>query len=44
MPIDVDARVLAAGEICITSSTRNYKGRMGSDQAQIYMGSSADGP
>jgi 3-isopropylmalate/(R)-2-methylmalate dehydratase large subunit len=33
--------VLAAGETCITSSTRNYKGRMGSDQAKIYMGSSA---
>jgi 3-isopropylmalate/(R)-2-methylmalate dehydratase large subunit len=33
--------VLAANETCITSSTRNYKGRMGSDQAKIYMASSA---
>jgi 3-isopropylmalate/(R)-2-methylmalate dehydratase large subunit len=33
--------VLAPGEVCITSSTRNFKGRMGSPDAQIYMGSSA---
>lgn len=33
--------VLAAGETCITSSTRNYKGRMGSADARIYMASSA---
>ncbi|MCU1412407.1 MAG: 3-isopropylmalate dehydratase large subunit [Rhodoglobus sp.] len=33
--------VLAAGEVCITSSTRNFKGRMGSPDAEIYMGSSA---
>lgn len=33
--------VLAPGEVCITSSTRNYKGRMGSAEALIYMGSSA---
>ncbi|MFF4600713.1 aconitase/3-isopropylmalate dehydratase large subunit family protein [Amycolatopsis sp. NPDC001319] len=33
--------VLAPGEVCITSSTRNYKGRMGSAEAAIYMGSSA---
>ncbi|HVQ92420.1 MAG TPA: aconitase/3-isopropylmalate dehydratase large subunit family protein [Mycobacteriales bacterium] len=33
--------VLAPGEVCITSSTRNYKGRMGSADARIYMGSSA---
>lgn len=33
--------LLAGGETCITSSTRNFKGRMGSKDAQIYMGSSA---
>jgi 3-isopropylmalate/(R)-2-methylmalate dehydratase large subunit len=33
--------VLGAGEVCITSSTRNFKGRMGSPQAEIYMASSA---
>jgi 3-isopropylmalate/(R)-2-methylmalate dehydratase large subunit len=32
---------LAAGDVCITSSTRNFKGRMGSMEASIYMGSSA---
>ncbi len=33
--------VLGAGEVCITSSTRNFKGRMGSPSARIYMASSA---
>jgi 3-isopropylmalate/(R)-2-methylmalate dehydratase large subunit len=33
--------VLGPGETCITSSTRNYRGRMGSADARIYMGSSA---
>jgi 3-isopropylmalate/(R)-2-methylmalate dehydratase large subunit len=33
--------VIGPGETCITSSTRNFKGRMGSPQASIYMGSSA---
>lgn len=33
--------LLAGEEVCITSSTRNFKGRMGSNRAQIYMGSSA---
>ncbi len=33
--------VLAPGEVCITASTRNFKGRMGSADAQIYMGSPA---
>jgi 3-isopropylmalate/(R)-2-methylmalate dehydratase large subunit len=32
---------LAAGDVCISSSTRNFKGRMGSARAQIYLGSSA---
>jgi 3-isopropylmalate/(R)-2-methylmalate dehydratase large subunit len=33
--------VLGPGEVCITSSTRNFKGRMGSSDAQIYMASTA---
>jgi 3-isopropylmalate/(R)-2-methylmalate dehydratase large subunit len=32
---------LADGETCITASTRNFKGRMGSAAARIYMGSPA---
>lgn len=33
--------VLGPGEICITASTRNFKGRMGDPTAEIYMGSPA---
>ena len=33
--------VLAAGEICLTASTRNFQGRMGSSEAAIYLGSPA---
>lgn len=29
---------LSAGEVCITSTTRNYKGRKGSLDAEIYLG------
>jgi 3-isopropylmalate/(R)-2-methylmalate dehydratase large subunit len=31
--------LLGAGEVCITASTRNFKGRMGSPEAEIYMAS-----
>jgi 3-isopropylmalate/(R)-2-methylmalate dehydratase large subunit len=37
----LDLGVLAAGERALTSSTRNFKGRMGSPHAEIYIGSSA---
>ncbi len=33
--------LLADGEVCITASTRNFKGRMGSPHAEVYMGSPA---
>ena len=33
--------IVGPNEVCITSSTRNFKGRMGSPSAKIYMGSSA---
>lgn len=33
--------VMAPGEICITASPRNFKGRMGSMDAQVYLGSPA---
>ena len=33
--------VLGPGEICITASTRNFKGRMGDPSARIYMASPA---
>ena len=33
--------LLADGETCITASTRNFKGRMGSPEAQVFMGSPA---
>jgi 3-isopropylmalate/(R)-2-methylmalate dehydratase large subunit len=32
---------LAPGETCITATTRNYQGRMGSAEASIYLGSPA---
>lgn len=33
--------VLADGEVCITSTTRNYRGRKGSRMAELYLGGPA---
>jgi 3-isopropylmalate/(R)-2-methylmalate dehydratase large subunit len=33
--------LLGPGEVCVTSSTRNFKGRMGSPEASVYIASSA---
>jgi 3-isopropylmalate/(R)-2-methylmalate dehydratase large subunit len=33
--------LLAPGEVCITSSTRNFEGRMGHETALIYLAGSA---
>jgi 3-isopropylmalate/(R)-2-methylmalate dehydratase large subunit len=33
------AGMLAAGETCIASTARNFKGRMGSAEAQVWLGS-----
>jgi 3-isopropylmalate/(R)-2-methylmalate dehydratase large subunit len=37
----LDFGVLGPGEVCLTASTRNFKGRMGSPEAKIYIGSPA---
>ena len=33
------AGTLAPGEVCISSTARNYKGRMGDYTSEVYLGS-----
>ena len=33
------AGVLAENEVCISSTNRNFQGRMGANSAQVYLGS-----
>ena len=39
--VGLHSGILAAGENCITSTNRNFKGRMGSYQSNLYLGSPA---
>ena len=39
--LGVHAGILAPGEVCITSTNRNFPGRMGSKEAKLYLASPA---
>jgi 3-isopropylmalate/(R)-2-methylmalate dehydratase large subunit len=33
--------LIGPGEVCISSTNRNFKGRMGSPESEVYLGSPA---
>ena len=39
--LGVHEGILAPGEVCITSTNRNFPGRMGSKEARLYLASPA---
>ena len=39
--LGVHEGILAPGEVCITSTNRNFPGRMGSKEASLYLASPA---
>ena len=39
--LGVHEGILAPGEVCITSTNRNFPGRMGSTEAKMYLASPA---
>ena len=40
-PLGAHEGVIAPGEVCITSTNRNFPGRMGSNESLIYLASPA---
>jgi homoaconitase/3-isopropylmalate dehydratase large subunit len=39
--VGIDKGILASGEVCISSTNKNYRGRMGHVDSKVYLGSAA---